>query len=224
MSTLLRDIPDLPPEQQAIRAKCFHPTGTFVEFNKEEIEQSIADRFEEQVRRYPDRLAVKTEKEELTYEELNNAANRVARAILAQRGVGEEPVALLFEHGAPMFAALLGVLKAGKFYVPLDPSYPRARVSYILQDSRADLIVTNHRNLSLAMMAGAERGDIEDMVLWDPIVDGSAYLDEMAALHQDLASLPQKKSILDLIEEGDGVLGFPFTDSMLSERRTANCL
>ena len=37
MSTLLRNKPDLPPEQQAIRAKCFHPTGTFVEFNEEEI-------------------------------------------------------------------------------------------------------------------------------------------------------------------------------------------
>ena len=77
---------------------------------------------------------------------------------------------------------------------------------------------------TLGMMAGAERGDIEDMVLWDPIVDGSAYLDEMAALHQDLASFPQKKSIQDLIEEGDGVLGFPFTDSMLSELEEINLL
>jgi len=45
---------NLPPEQEAIRAKCFHPTGTFVEFKKEEIEQSIPERFEKIVRQYPE--------------------------------------------------------------------------------------------------------------------------------------------------------------------------
>ena len=75
---------NLPPEQQAIRAKCFHPTGAFVEFKKEEVEQSIPDRFEQQVARYPDRVAVKTKADALTYAELNQAANRVAHAILDQ--------------------------------------------------------------------------------------------------------------------------------------------
>ena len=60
MSTLRSHSTGPPPEQQAIRAKCFHPTGTFIEFEKEEIEQSIPDRFEEQVSKYPNRLAVKT--------------------------------------------------------------------------------------------------------------------------------------------------------------------
>jgi non-ribosomal peptide synthetase component F len=71
-------------EQQAIRAKCFHPTGAFVEFKKEEVEQSIPDRFERRVGRYPDRIAVKTKANALTYAELNQAANRVAHAILDQ--------------------------------------------------------------------------------------------------------------------------------------------
>ena len=85
MSTLSSHSTDLPPEQQVIRAKCFHPTDNFIEFNREEIEQSIPDRFEEQVRRHPDRLAVKANSEQLTYDELNKAANRVAQAILAPR-------------------------------------------------------------------------------------------------------------------------------------------
>jgi len=51
----------LPPERQAIRAKCFHPSGTFEEFPKEEIEQSIPEWFEKIVRMYPDYLAVKME-------------------------------------------------------------------------------------------------------------------------------------------------------------------
>jgi amino acid adenylation domain-containing protein len=119
-------------------------------FSKEEIEQSIPARFEQQVARYPDRLAVKTGHHQLTYAVLNQVANRIARAILAQHGEGEEPIALLFEHGAPMLTAILGVLKAGKFYVPLDPSLPRTRTLYILQDSQVSLIVTNTKNFSFA--------------------------------------------------------------------------
>lgn len=50
----------LPPEQEAIRAKCFHPTGAFVEFKREEVEQSIPDRFEQMVRLHPQSLALKS--------------------------------------------------------------------------------------------------------------------------------------------------------------------
>ncbi len=57
MSTHPVKPPGLPPQQQAIRDKCFHPTGTFTEFEKEDVERSIPDRFEEQVRKYPGRLA-----------------------------------------------------------------------------------------------------------------------------------------------------------------------
>ena len=69
----------LPADQKRILDRCYHPTGTFIEFESNEIEQSIPDRFEQQVRRYPHRLAVKTTNHKLTYEELDQAANRVAR-------------------------------------------------------------------------------------------------------------------------------------------------
>ena len=150
MSDPSTDRPVIPQQQQAIRDKCFHPTGTFIEFRKEEIEQSIPDRFEEQVRRYPDRLAIKTRTLELTYDELNKAANRVAHAILAQRGMGQEPVGLLLENGITFIAAILGVLKAGKIYMAAPSSFPRTRITYMLEDSQAGLIVTDNQNLSLA--------------------------------------------------------------------------
>ena len=86
MSEIAKSFVDLPPEQQAIRARCFHPSGSFVEFGKEEIEQSIPERFEKIVAKYPERIAVKTGRSTLTYEALNKAANRVARAILARPG------------------------------------------------------------------------------------------------------------------------------------------
>ncbi len=150
MSDLAKSMSDLPREQQAIRAKCVHPTGTFVEFTYEEIEQSIPDRFQQQAAKYPDRIAVKTEQCALTYHELNETANRVARNILAMQGTGPEPVALLFENGVEAIAAILGALKAGKCYVPLDPSFPRGRIASILEDSGTRLVVTNGRNLRAA--------------------------------------------------------------------------
>ncbi len=140
----------LPPEQQAIRDKCFHPSGTFVEFPMEEVETSIPARFEKIVRMYPDRLAVKNKDRSQTYNELNKAANQIACAILEKRGQGSEPIALLFEHGIDVVAAILGVLKAGKFYVALDPSFPDMRVARILEDCDAKLIVTNEQKNSLA--------------------------------------------------------------------------
>jgi non-ribosomal peptide synthetase component F len=120
MSDFTEPMTTLPPEQQAIRDKCFHPSGTFEEFPKDQIEQSIPERFEQQVRKYPDWIAVKTRTRELTYDALNRMANRVARTILDSRGVGQEPVALLLEDDAPMITSFLGALKSGKLYVPLD--------------------------------------------------------------------------------------------------------
>lgn len=138
--------------QQSIRDKCFHPTGTFVEFKKEEIEQSMPARFEEQVRKYTDRPAIKTKSHELTYGDLNKAANRVAHAILAQGGETAKPVALLIENGAPAVVAVLGILKAGRFYVALDLSYSpqESNQMRVLEDSQTSLIITDNKNLPLA--------------------------------------------------------------------------
>ncbi len=140
----------LPPEQQRIRDKCYHPTDTFVPFPKEAIEQSIPARFEQIERQCPDRLAVKARDRALTYRELNQSANRVAQAILAERGEEREPVALLLEQGIAPIVAILGILKAGKFYVPLDPLHPQARTQYVLSDSQARLTVTHTAQLARA--------------------------------------------------------------------------
>ena len=110
-----------------MQAKCFHPTGMFVEFKNEAIEQSIPDRFERIVHLYPHRLAVKAGDRSLTYDALNRVANRIARAIVAKRRTGSEPIALLFEHGIDAITAIFGTLKTGKFYVALDPSFPAQR-------------------------------------------------------------------------------------------------
>ena len=136
--------------QQTVTGHIIRPTNPFIPFEREEIEQSISQRFEEQVRTYPDRIAIKTKHHELKYKALNTVANRTARAIRLLGINGQNQIALLLDHDAPMLAAIMGVLKAGKIYVPMDPRYPSARVGYMLEDSQAALIVTNDTNLSLA--------------------------------------------------------------------------
>ncbi|MGH2405192.1 MAG: amino acid adenylation domain-containing protein, partial [bacterium] len=86
----------------------------------------------------------------MTYAALNRSSNRIARSILARRGKREETVALMLEQGSALVAAILGVLKAGKMYVPMDPSYPRARLAALLVDTEASLIITDPTNDSLA--------------------------------------------------------------------------
>lgn len=126
------------------------PKHCHTPFNKPEIEQSIATRFERMVHLYRQRIAVKCGVDALTYGELNRAANRVAQVLLDTRGEKNEPIALLLEHGILAVAAILGVLKAGKFYVPLDSTYPQARLSSIVRDSETRLILTNDVHMRLA--------------------------------------------------------------------------
>src|SRR5215208_537602 len=96
-----------------VRAKCFHPNGTFTEFPKDEIEQSIPQRFEKIVRQFPDRTAVESKRHGLTYQDLNEVANQTAHAVLSACGDENRSVAVLMEHDAPVVGALMGTLKAG---------------------------------------------------------------------------------------------------------------
>jgi acyl-coenzyme A synthetase/AMP-(fatty) acid ligase/acyl carrier protein len=160
----------LPPRQQAIRDKCFHPSGTFVEFPIEDVETSIPARFEKIVQQYPERLAVKIGERGLTYNQLNDAANRVARAILEKRGVGIEPVALLFEQGLDAIISYLGTLKAGKILVFMDASLPVDRIIYTMDHSGAAAIVTGDTTLSLANTLNANKQQIINVDAFETVI------------------------------------------------------
>ncbi len=177
VSSLLRHV-----EQRLRRFVMREPAvrrdAAFVEFPRTAIEQTVAERFEQQARLHGVKTAVKTEQHEWSYAELNRRANAAAHALLAGRGSREERVALLFGHGAPMIAAMLGALKAGKVYVPLDPSYPRARNEYVLADAQAAAVVTDTPNLLLAReladaaaRAGATEGPLLVVNVDEPAAD-----------------------------------------------------
>ncbi len=91
--------------------------------------------FEAQVRRTPEAIAVEHEGRQVSYAELNARANRVAHALIGL-GVGPDArVGLCAERSVELVVGLLGILKAGGGYVPLDPSYPQDRLAYMLEDS-----------------------------------------------------------------------------------------
>ncbi|MCA1613498.1 MAG: amino acid adenylation domain-containing protein, partial [Acidobacteria bacterium] len=99
--------------------------------------------FEAQAERTPDAVALVSGDENLTYRELNERANRLARH-LRRRGVGVESlVGICLGRGAKLVAALLGVLKAGGAYVPLDPDYPRERLAFMVDDARVEALITS---------------------------------------------------------------------------------
>ena len=90
----------------------------------------------------PDAIALVCGKQSLTYRELNRRANQLANH-LQHLGIGPESlVAVSMERSLEMVVALLGILKAGGAYVPLDPSYPSERLQFMLEDSKASLLLT----------------------------------------------------------------------------------
>ena len=121
----------------------------FIEFQKSE--QSIPEHFEQQVRKSPNHVAVKTQDHVWTYCELNEKANYIAHALLRLCPTAKR-VALLFEDDASRIAGILGALKVGQTYVPLDPDYPCAWLEYILHDSQVQVILTDDQNLYLAQI------------------------------------------------------------------------
>ena len=127
------------------------PNQAFEPFPREAVEQSITERFAQQILLNPDRIAVRSPGMEWTYRELDKRASVVAHAICEKTLIiGESRIALLCDHDAPMIAAMLGTLKSGHAYIPLDAAHPRERLAAILDDAQVVALVTDKRNLSLA--------------------------------------------------------------------------
>ncbi len=113
--------------------------------------RTVYQLFEEQAERTPEHTAVKFKNDHLTYRELNEKANRLARTL---RNCGVQPdtlVAILADRSLEMIVSIIAVWKAGGAYVPLDPDYPKERLQYLLHDADADvLLVQHHLKNSLA--------------------------------------------------------------------------
>ena len=124
--------------------------------------ETLHERFEIQVGQTPHRLAIVTppsgkssfSEQQITYAELNGRANRLARQ-LRQQGVGPGSiVGLMVERSLYMMTGILAILKAGGAYLPIDPLYPPERIDYMLADSGARVIITDHGDGLLSSVDG----------------------------------------------------------------------
>lgn len=122
-------------DQESLRAwndTASEPAGT----------QTLHAVLEQQARRTPDRTALRFGERTVTYAALDASSNRIAHT-LRRRGVGQgDLVGICLERGPDLVAAMIGVLKAGAGYVPLDPGYPPARLHFIAEDAGLSLIVS----------------------------------------------------------------------------------
>ncbi|MCC7213835.1 MAG: amino acid adenylation domain-containing protein, partial [Nitrospira sp.] len=151
------DLPLLDHEERA--ALLAHGTG---QTEGPRDDRSFATRFEAQVRRNPQAVAVTCGDRSLTYEALNRRANRLADRL---RTAGIDPdsiVALLDERGPDLLTMIVGCFKAGAAYLPLDPHHPVARIARLLELSRVAVVVTSHRlkahlDQALSAMPAASR-------------------------------------------------------------------
>jgi amino acid adenylation domain-containing protein len=128
------------------------------------VSGSLAARFERQVERTPEAIALKYEDEEVSYAELNRRANQLGH-YLRRHGVGPEVrVGLLVERSVQMIVSILGVLKAGGAYVPFELSAPAERIAFMLKDSGSALLLTEKRQLHLI---GDEPAHFEQILALD---------------------------------------------------------
>jgi amino acid adenylation domain-containing protein len=134
--------------------KSAYVEGTFRPFPASELDLPIHARFEMVAQLNDQRIAIQDRSQQCSYSGLNCRANRIAHEILNRSGTASTPVILLLEKSASLFAAMLGTLKAGKFYVPLSPSYPAARNQFIASDARAQLVLTDAANVDGAHEIG----------------------------------------------------------------------
>jgi amino acid adenylation domain-containing protein len=133
---------------------------------------SVHELFERQALRAPEAVAVKAAEVEVSYGELNRRANQLARYLVSLGLKAEARVGVLMERSVEMVVALLGVLKAGAAYVPLDGSYPRERLSFMLDDAGVSVLLTEQR------FAGVVQSDALRTVCldteWEQIARGRA--------------------------------------------------
>src|SRR5215469_13237862 len=117
-------------------------TGPRVVQLKSKLPFCIHEVFEAQARKTPAAIALSFQQQAMTYSELDEQANQLAQFLVTQNIKAETPVALYLERTPRMVVAILAVLKAGATYVPIDLAYPPDRLAFMLEDTRAPILIT----------------------------------------------------------------------------------
>jgi amino acid adenylation domain-containing protein len=156
-------------------------------FHRAEVEGPIGERFRRVARAHPERPAVADRGRVTTYAELEAAAGAIGGNLVHALGEAPGAVALLCSTGAPLFSAMLGTLEAGRFYVPLDPRLPDARLAPIVRELDAAVIVADTASSSRARdLAAGSRAERVLVLALEDLAAGPAF-EGRAAAAADLA-------------------------------------
>ncbi|WP_337871679.1 amino acid adenylation domain-containing protein, partial [Ignavibacterium sp.] len=109
------------------------------------MKNTIKYLFEETVKKYPNNLAVKYLDQTLTYDELNNRANQLAYNLISKGVKPNTIVAISLNRSIELLIAILGTLKAGAAYLPIDPIYPTERLAFMLNDAKSPILITESK-------------------------------------------------------------------------------
>ena len=200
-------------------------SSSFIGFERSELERSLVARFEEIVALYPDRLAVKCKTAELSYCELNETANRIAGTLLNRYGRTEEAVGVLVQEESQAIAAILGVLKAGRFYVPLDRTFPPDRLRSIINDCQLQVLLTEQQFVGWANDLGADCAVIalEDIdartsaenagLIIEPLATAAIFYTS-GTTGQPKGVIQDHQSVLHRVMQGTNALGIGCDDRL----------
>lgn len=164
-------------------------------------EGNIHERFAEQVKKFPNRTAIVYGTEEITYAELDQESNRMAN-YLRKNGVGRETrVAILQDRSISYIISILGVLKAGGTYIPLDPEQPESRLLYIIEDSRCNIVISHAKFKNTFSLGGNYKSIIYEEDPWN--LEGSGgnsmdvYPEQVAYIIYTSGSTGKPKGVLN---------------------------
>ncbi len=131
------------------------------------LDECVHELFERQVEETPESVAVSIGEAQLTYRELNERANQLARYLLSLGVEADSLVALALDRSLEMVIGLFGVLKAGAAYLPLDPDYPQSRLSYMMEDAQAHVVLTQGHLLERTGLANGQEAHGQKVVCLD---------------------------------------------------------
>lgn len=143
--------------------------------------KNIFELFEDQVEKTPNNIALELGGKKLTYKDLNEKSNQLARKLRARHINSESLVGIMLKHSFEMVIGIMAVLKAGGAYVPIDSEYPKERINYILSDTKIKLLLT----MSGTMISEQYNGE-------------TIYLDDSALFEGDTSNLLCKNTSSDL--------------------------
>nr|AWI62629.1 nonribosomal peptide synthetase [Cystobacter sp.] len=150
-------------------------------------ERCIHELFAEQVARTPEAVALVSGERTLSYRELDERSDKLARRLRQWGVAGDVPVALCMERGVELVVVLLGILKAGGCYVPLDPAYPAARLAFMLEDTRAPVLITQAHLVSRVPPHGAKTLIVDEVLGEERTLDAALEQGGLAATPAHLA-------------------------------------